>query len=112
MTIFTYAAKAEQTVTIKYMNKCADIDPAAPDWTCLDKTQAAQRAETRQQIIEAIRRAKYRKNIKIYSVDPLKPRRGEWHYGAWKRGKYIFFAAMPDCDDAIRDLARLLRKLK
>jgi hypothetical protein len=106
------SAKAEQVLKINYMNKCADIDPAAPDWTCLNRTQAAQRPETREQIIEALKKAKYKKNITIYSIDPLRPRRGEWVFGAWKRGKYVFFAAMPGCPNARVELTRLLRRLK
>jgi len=105
-------AKAEQVLRINYMNKCADIDPAAPDWSCLNRTQAAQRPETRAQILEAIKKAKYKKNLTIYSIDPIRPRRGEWEFGAWKRGKYIFFAAMPGCPNARVELTRLLRRLK
>jgi len=106
------SAKAEQVLRINYMNKCADIDPAAPDWKCLNRTQAAQRPETRAQILEAIKKAKYKKNLTIYSIDPIQPRRGEWQFGAWKRGKYIFFAAMPGCPNARVELTRLLRRLK
>jgi len=105
-------AKAEQVLRINYMNKCADIDPTNPDWSCLNRTQAAQRPETRAQIIEAMQKARYRKNLTIYSIDPIQPRRGEWQFGAWKRGKYIFFAAMPDCPNARVELTRLLRRLK
>lgn len=105
-------ARAEQTVEIKYMNKCADINPVAPDWKCLNRTQAAQRPETRAQIIEAIRKAKFKKNLTIYSIDPIQPKKGEWEFGAWKRGKYVFFAAMPGCPNARVELTRLLRRLK
>ena len=105
------SAQAEQTVTIEYMNKCADISPESLDWGCLNRTQAAQRPEIKEQVVEAIRKARFKKNITIYSIDPIRVRRGEWQYGAWKRGKFVFFAAMPDCPNAVRDLARLLRRL-
>lgn len=123
-------AKAEQVLRINYMNKCADIDPVAlataeamsdPKqryaevtklWKCLNGTQAAQRPETREQIIEAITKAKYKKDITIYSIDPLRPNKDAWVFGAWKRGKYIFFSAMPGCPNARVELTRLLRRLK
>lgn len=110
--VLTSLARAEQTVTIEYLNKCADINPAAPDWKCLNRTQAAQRPETKAQVIEAIRKSRFKKNITIYSIDPLRPNKDEWVFGAWKRGKYVFFAAMPDCPNARVDLTRLLRRLK
>lgn len=104
---FSAIARAEP-YTVTFQNKCEDIDPAKPDWTCLNLSQGCQRAETLAQVAKAIRNTKYKKHITIYSIDP-KRRGGDYLFGAWKvRGK-VYFACMPGCVNAKRDLERLLR---
>jgi len=91
-----------QPPTIVYLNKCIDEST----WTCLNKTQAAKREETREQANKACKRIKC---PIIYSVDPIKFR-GGFEFGAWKRKGKIYFSAMPKCPNARWILERLLRR--
>ena len=94
LTMMCVEAKAEPTIV--FLNKCVDIDYTNPDWTCLNLTQAAQKAETRAQVNRACRG---RKCPTIYSIDPKRPDKDTWLFGAWhKKGKvYFSYARMPQC---------------
>lgn len=112
-----------ESAKIIFMNKCEEIDPIAlalarvlPDrasslaevtriFACHNITQAAKRAETREQVNRACRG---RKCPIIFSVDPLR-RDGGYEFGAWRVKKGIKFAAMPGCRNAERKLRGLVR---
>lgn len=98
------AATAQAEPTIVYHNKCLDSDLA-----CLNITQAATKPETRRQVNQACRG---KKCPVIHSVDPWRPDRETWEFGAWRRKGKVYFSAMPGCPNARRDLESLLRKMK
>jgi hypothetical protein len=104
-------AKAETyqqgKVKIVFKNKCPDL--VADDWSCLNRTQAAQTAETIEQVLEAVKNTKYKGRLTIHSIDPKRPSRGVWEFGAWKKGSKIAFAAMPGCPNAREELEQILR---
>ena len=89
--------------TIVYQNKCIK-----EDWPCLNRTQAAKRAETREQVNKACRGVKC---PIIFSIDPIKFR-GGFEFGAWKRNGRLYFSAMPKCPNARWMLERVLRRTK
>jgi hypothetical protein len=106
---------AQAEPKIIYLNKCVDEST----WDCLNLTQAAKRAETRQQVNQACRG---KKCPTIYSVDPRTSPKNcnpdlyvgdcEWNFGAWKKNGRIEFAAMPGCPNARWELEKLLRRLR
>ncbi len=107
-------AQAEVKYTFK--NKCADIDPVAPKWDCLNRTQAAQSREAVAQLLLAVKNTGFKKDIPFVLRDPKILRSEEygryWQFGAWYVNGKIEFAAMPSCVGARRQLERLLRRLK
>jgi hypothetical protein len=86
---------------IVFLNKCPDL--VDNDWTCLNKTQAAQSVEITRQVYDACRGIKC---PTIYSIDPLIDREGGYNFGAWIRNKHVFFSAMPGCPNAMKILRR------
>jgi len=109
--------------TVVFKNKCPDL--IGEDYSCLNRSQAAQHGETISQIELALKNARYKKPITIYSIDPKfkgKWKEGvdivfqddlEYTFGAWLRNGKVYFAAMPgSCPNARKELERLLRKLK
>lgn len=111
---FVAYAQAESPKLI-FKNKCADIDPANPDWTCLNKTQAAQSVEATEQVLLAIKNTKFKKPITIILRDPKILHSAEygryWQFGAWLVNGKIEFAAMPGCPNGRKLLERLLRQI-
>ena len=105
--LFTTTAQAQ--VTVRFENKCPDF---SGDWACLNETQAAQKPEILSQVWRAVRHAKIKKPLVIYSVDPIRDSLGNYYFGAHIDNGKIYFRAMPGCPNARRDLERLLRKLK
>lgn len=91
--------------TIVYLNKCTDEST----WDCLNKTQAAKRAETRAQVNQACRS---KKCPVIFSVDPWRPDKDTWVFGARLIKGKLYFAAMPGCPNGRRNLEAILRRLK
>lgn len=129
MLLWNSCSPAHADVRIVYLNKCADIDPVALAaanaisdkrqsydavselWTCLNETQAAQHAETLQQVATAVKNTRFRKNITIYSIDPIYvPKEEAWYFGAWFYKRKYWFAAMPGCPNARRVLEKILRE--
>lgn len=103
-------AQATAPVTLVFLNECSDIDPVNPDWTCLNRTQAAQKKEIFEQVWAASYNTKTSKPVTIYSIDPIIDSRGGYNFGAWKINGKILYAAMPGCANARKKLERLLRQ--
>lgn len=96
---------AQADAIIVYHNKCLDAD-----WTCRNKTQAADKTNIRVQVYLACSAMFC---PVIHSVDPWRPDENTWQFGARvKRGK-ILFAADPTCPHSRRQLrALVLRRSK
>ena len=121
--IYSAYVHAQVSVHVVFRNKCADIDPQAPEWICLNRTQASQRPEILRQIKLAIKNTHYTGNVTIVSIDPIM--HGRWkdgveidyqnvdyEFGAWLRGGKIYFSAMSSCPNARWELERILRGLR
>lgn len=109
----TFFAGCEVAVADKiiFKNFCEDIDPVKPDWTCLDESGGAQTDETIAQVKLARKNTNYKRG-KIISVDPMRPSRHIWEYGAWYNKGKIYFSAMPGCPNARWELEQIFLKLK
>jgi hypothetical protein len=124
--LLTCTSLAHAEAKIVFLNKCPDLpaeafipatnkaewDAKTVLWACLNETQAAQSSETKEQVQLAIKNTKFKKNITIYSVDPRRPDRDTWEFGAWLRNGKVYFSAMPGCPNGRRVLEKLLRRLK
>lgn len=102
--IFGSSAYAQPPLVV-FLNKCTDEST----WDCLNKTQAAKRAETRAQVNQACRG---KKCPVIFSVDPWRPDKDTWVFGARLIKGKLYFSAMPGCPNGRRNLEALLRRLK
>ena len=101
----TLSEAEAQNPRVIFLNKCKDINPSAPDWTCLNKSQAAQSFEVKAQVNQACKR---KHCPTIYSIDP-KVSHGDYTFGAWRVNAKVYFAAMPGCPSGRKALERLLR---
>jgi len=111
MTLWNSCSPAHADVRIVYLNKCADINPVAPDWTCLNETQAAQHGETLYQVAMAVKNARFTKDLVIYSIDPIYvPEEEAYHFGVRVLRGRLYFAAMPGCYQARVSLQRELKR--
>lgn len=99
-----------ETLTFKHFkvtfhHKCADFD-----WPCVNEVQAADTQETIDQIQTAIRHAKFRGFVTIISIDPRRNKKGNvWFYDVKRKGRKIYFSAMPGCTNTREMLEDLLK---
>ena len=107
VSLLTYDAEAAP-FTVVFKNHCGPV--VNDDWTCTNKYQNASQEQVFKQVAKALKNVGYKKHITIYSIDPKRPDRDAWLYGAWIVKSKVYFAADPGgCPNARKQLERVLR---